>query len=185
MNAFSNAWTEDRIEALKKLWEDGLSASQIAAELGREPFNRLPYVSRNAVIGKIHRMGLGERAKGQQRSGASPRRPRNTQVKGKSYIVVKPKTRSVAALALEPDTDPDMVLDPAAIAEFDNVIPMTQRITLLELNASHCRWPIGDPQSPDFAFCGGRALEGVPYCAGHTRIAYQPAADRRRRRVEV
>jgi len=63
---------------------------------------------------------------------------------------------------------------------YDNVVPMSQRLSLLELNEATCHWPVGDPSSPDFFFCGGKALSGLPYCAQHSRVAYQPAADRRR-----
>ena len=59
---------------------------------------------------------------------------------------------------------------------------MGQRCTILELSESKCRWPIGDPSSPDFFFCGGKTIEGLPYCGHHSRIAYQPTADRRRDR---
>jgi GcrA cell cycle regulator len=57
---------------------------------------------------------------------------------------------------------------------------MSQRLTLLELNEATCHWPIGDPSSSEFFFCGGKALAALPYCAHHSRIAYQPASDRRR-----
>src|SRR5678816_462560 len=70
-------------------------------------------------------------------------------------------------------------MEPDPIA-FDNVVPMSQRLSLLELNEATCHWPVGDPSSPEFFFCGGKALAGLPYCAHHSRVAYQPAADRRR-----
>ena len=62
----------------------------------------------------------------------------------------------------------------------DNIIPIGQRRTLLELNEQTCRWPIGDPSSTDFFFCGGQAITALPYCSYHSRVAYQPATDRRR-----
>ena len=71
----------------------------------------------------------------------------------------------------------EVELDPVTS---DNVVPMRQRLSLLELNKATCHWPIGDPSSPDFFFCGGKALTGLPYCAHHSRVAYQPATDRRR-----
>ena len=61
----------------------------------------------------------------------------------------------------------------------DNVIPIGQRRTILELTEDTCRWPIGDPGSADFFFCGGQSLTGLPYCAYHSRVAYQPANMRR------
>jgi GcrA cell cycle regulator len=67
----------------------------------------------------------------------------------------------------------------------DNVIPLTQRRTILELTESTCRWPVGDPGSCDFFFCGGNTVSGLPYCPCHARLAYQPATDRRRDRRAV
>ena len=64
----------------------------------------------------------------------------------------------------------------------DNIIPIAQRCTILELNDSKCHWPIGDPSAADFFFCGGKTMEGLPYCGYHSRVAYQPASDRRRDR---
>lgn len=157
-------WTDDRVEQLKKLWESGLSASQIAAELGN--------VTRNAVIGKVHRLGLSGRAKSP--STTTPR-PRKARPAPHMVRVARPVSRGNTALAtaFEAEVEPD----PIAV---DNVVPMAQRLTLLQLNESTCHWPIGDPSSSDFYFCGGRALQSLPYCAHHSRIAYQPAGDRRR-----
>jgi GcrA cell cycle regulator len=158
-------WSDDRVEQLKKLWEAGLSASQIAAELGN--------VTRNAVIGKVHRLGLSGRAKSP--SSAAPRqrkaRPATQQMMRVSRPVSRGNTALAHAFEVELETDP---------IAFDNVVPMSQRLSLLELSEATCHWPVGDPSSPDFFFCGGKALAGLPYCAHHSRVAYQPAADRRR-----
>jgi GcrA cell cycle regulator len=93
--------------------------------------------------------------------------------------VARPVSRGNTALAhafeVEVETDP---------VAYDNVVPMNQRLSLLELNEATCHWPVGDPSSPEFFFCGGRALPGLPYCAHHSRVAYQPAADRRRPTVK-
>ena len=158
-------WSDDRVEQLKKLWEAGLSASQIAAELGN--------VTRNAVIGKVHRLGLSGRAKSP--TSAAPR-PRKARPAAQQMMrVARPVTRGNTALAqaFEVEVEPDPIT-------FDNVVPMSQRLSLLELNEATCHWPVGDPSSPDFFFCGGKALSGLPYCAQHSRLAYQPASDRRR-----
>src|SRR5450759_4653802 len=157
-------WTDDRVEQLKKLWEAGLSASQIAAELGN--------VTRNAVIGKVHRLGLSGRAKGP--SSAAPRQ-RKARPAQQMMRVSRPVSRGNTALAHAFD----MEMEPDPIA-YDNVVPMSQRLSLLELNEATCHWPIGDPSSSEFFFCGGKALSSLPYCAHHSRIAYQPASDRRR-----
>ncbi len=156
-------WSDDRVEQLKKLWEAGLSASQIAAELGN--------VTRNAVIGKVHRLGLSGRAKSP--SSAAPRQ-RKARPAQQMMRVSRPVSRGNTALAHAFEVE--MEADPIA---FDNVVPMSQRLSLLELNEATCHWPVGDPSSPEFFFCGGKALAGLPYCAHHSRVAYQPASDRR------
>ncbi len=159
-------WTDDRVEQLKKLWESGLSASQIAAELGN--------ITRNAVIGKVHRLGLSGRAK-----SPSSAAPRQRKVRAPQHMmrISRPMARGNTALAHAFDVEAEP--DPIA---FDNVVPINQRRTLLELTEDTCHWPVGDPGSTEFFFCGGKALGGLPYCAHHSRVAYQPAGDRRRDR---
>ena len=161
-------WTDDRVELLKKLWSDGLSASRIAGELGG--------ISRNSVIGKVHRLGLAGRAKNPSTSMPRQRKPRSH---GTLMRVVRPGIRGNTALAPMHSYEPELEPEPELI---ENIIPMRQRCSILELTESKCHWPIGDPNSPDFFFCGGKTVEGLPYCGYHSRIAYQPATDRRRER---
>ena len=160
-------WTDERVETLKKLWAEGLSASQIAAELGG--------VTRNAVIGKVHRLGLAGRAKSPTAAAPRPRKPRS--VHAHMLRVSRPSVRGNTALAhaYEVEVEPEPELS-------DNVIPLGQRRSLLQLTEETCRWPIGDPGHADFFFCGGRTVTGLPYCAYHSRVAYQPAHVRRDRR---
>jgi GcrA cell cycle regulator len=159
-------WTDERVESLKKMWTDGMSASRIAAELGG--------VTRNAVIGKVHRLGLSGRAKSP--SSAAPR-PRKARSHSHLLRVSRPSIRGNTALAqayeLDFEPEPELV---------DNIIPLGQRRTILELTEETCRWPIGDPGSVEFFFCGGQTVSGLPYCSYHSRVAYQPAGDRRHRR---
>lgn len=163
-------WTDERVELLKKLWNEGLSASQIAAELGG--------ITRNAVIGKVHRLGLSGRAKA---PSSSMPRVRKARAPSQMFRSVRGSLRGNTALAtqlvpvyeIEPEPEPELI---------ENIIPIGQRCTLLELNDSKCKWPIGDPGHADFFFCGGNTVAGLPYCAYHCRIAYQPVADRRRDR---
>jgi GcrA cell cycle regulator len=89
--------------------------------------------------------------------------------------VSRPVSRGNTALAHVFEVE--LEADPVA---YDNVVPMSQRLSLLELNEATCHWPIGDPSSSEFFFCGGKALASLPYCAHHSRIAYQPTGDRRR-----
>ncbi|HUI97768.1 MAG TPA: GcrA family cell cycle regulator [Xanthobacteraceae bacterium] len=159
-------WTDERVELLKKLWTEGLSASQIAAELGG--------ITRNAVIGKVHRLGLSGRAKSPSSAAPRPRKPRAS---GHMMRLARPSMRGNTALA--PMYEADLEPEPELI---ENIIPIGQRCSLLELNESKCRWPIGDPGTAEFFFCGGAPVEGLPYCSYHSRVAYQPAADRRRDR---
>src|SRR5262245_66571076 len=130
------SWTDERVETLKKLWGEGLSASQIAAELGG--------VTRNAVIGKVHRLGLSGRAKSPSSAAPRPRKPRTH---GHVLRVSRPSVRGNTALAHAYDIDIEIEAEPELA---DNIIPMGQRRTLLELTEETCRWPIGDPGQADF-----------------------------------
>ena len=162
------SWNDERVETLTRLWAEGLSASRIATELGG--------ITRNAVIGKVHRLGLSGRAKSP--AAATPR-PRKTRGHQQMIRVARPVARGNTALATafdyEIETDPEVV---------DNVVPMGQRRSLLELTEHSCRWPIGDPGDADFFFCGGPTTTSLPYCAHHCRVAYQPANVRRDRKPQ-
>lgn len=165
-------WTEERVELLKKLWTEGLSASQIAAEFGG--------ITRNAVIGKVHRLGLSGRAKAPASTAPRQRKPRNPSTFVRN---ARPASRGNAALAhealpyvsieAEPEPEPELL---------DNIIPIGQRCSILQLTEATCHWPIGDPSSAEFFFCGGKTATSQPYCAYHCRVAYQPVQDRRRDR---
>jgi GcrA cell cycle regulator len=157
-------WTDERVELLKKLWSEGLSASQIAAELGG--------ITRNAVIGKVHRLGLSGRAKSPSTAAPRPRKPRSSGM----IRVSRPAIRGNTALAYDYEVEPEPEL---------LEIPMEQRKTLLQLNEHTCRWPVGDPGAADFFFCGGKTANELPYCSYHSRVAYQSANDRRRDRRPV
>jgi GcrA cell cycle regulator len=159
------SWTDERVELLKKLWSDGLSASQIAAELGG--------ITRNAVIGKVHRLGLSGRAKSTSSTAPRPRKARSPSMLRIGRPAIRGNTALAHAYEVETEAEPELL---------DNIIPIGQRRTILELNDQTCHWPVGDPGSADFFFCGGNTLDGQPYCAHHSRVAYQPASDRRRDR---
>jgi len=177
----AGAWTEDRVELLKKLWNDGLSASQIAGELGN--------VTRNAVIGKVHRLGLSGRAKN---PGSAAPRPRKPVARTPSHPMASPAassgmTRGNTALApqFSPEAEAEPQVERLPVVAEEVVVPFSERVTIMELREYMCRWPMGDPTTAEFRFCGGRSATGMPYCAHHARIAYQPAADRRRDRRPV
>ncbi len=169
-------WSEERVELLRKLWDEGLSASRIAAELAGG-------VTRNAVIGKVHRLGLSGRVKAQ--STASPARARPKPSQGHARPLGNPlrptpmPMHGNTALAIQARPMPM----PARDVGGDNVVPMAENVTIMDLRESMCRWPVGDPSSAEFRYCGGKAPIGEgPYCSYHSRMAYQPMQDRRQRR---
>jgi GcrA cell cycle regulator len=168
METMTWIWTDERVEQLKKLWSDGLSASQIAGEFGG--------ITRNAVIGKVHRLGLSGRAKTPSSAVPRQRKPRPA-----AQYTRPARTRGNTALASHPMAyyEAEAEREPELI---DNIIPIGQRCSILELNDAKCHWPIGDPGASDFYFCGGNTATSQPYCAYHCRVAYQPAQDRRRDR---
>jgi GcrA cell cycle regulator len=157
------SWTDERVELLKKLWQDGLSASQIAAELGG--------VTRNAVIGKVHRLGLSGR--GQPTS--SIKRQRRTHSTGMRRVR---QMITVGNLALKPDQFPDADMRPRR----NVVVPIARRLSIFQLTEKTCKWPLGDPGQEDFHFCGHDSLENRPYCEYHAGVAYQAPEPRRRLR---
>lgn len=149
-------WTEERVALLRKLWAEGLSASQIAKQLGG--------VTRNAVIGKVHRLGLAGRA--------TPSRPAKRPVRvarPRSIGPSAPRLRAISSLptVVIPDLEPLKLEDGKAAS-------------VLTLNDTMCKYPIGDPAEAGFAFCGRAAACG-PYCQDHARLAYQPSQAKRRR----
>jgi GcrA cell cycle regulator len=151
------SWSEPRITTLRTLWLDGLSASQIAKHLGG--------VTRNAVIGKVHRLGLSGRAAPSQPARATfrPSRPRPAQ-----------PTQAPSAPRRIEAVQPRAVSAPSVPAPMPD-LPGTA--TVMTLGAHMCKWPIGDPSSNEFSFCGRRSSEGV-YCVEHARVAYQPQVKR-------
>ncbi len=144
-------WTDERVELLKKLWQDGLSASQIAKQLGG--------VTRNAVIGKVHRLGLSGRA--------APSKPARTVFKAPRPARPAVSTPSAPRRIAEPTA---VQSHPAPVRYVEEAPGMA---TVLTLGAHMCKWPIGDPASDNFTFCGRRIGEGS-YCSEHARLAYQP-----------
>ncbi len=159
------SWTEDRVATLSKLWADGLSASQIAAELGG--------VTRNAVIGKVHRLGLSGRAKPASSSAKHVnRKPRNSGYNSRPRSA--PRSNSINSYSGE-----------RRVQIEDMVAPEPKELELVELTEKTCKWPHGDPATDKFYFCGCNTKEGSPYCEYHSRLAYQQNIDRKRDRPRV
>ena len=140
-------WTTDRVELLKNHFEAGLTCREIAASIG---------VSRNAVIGKLARLQL---TRGPAR--AEPRPTKAARERSRKSI---PRLQYKILQAVYENAEP---LPEVAITS-------ERRCSLFELSNQRCRWPIGTPGAEDFCFCGDTPVEGMPYCTGHTRLAYRP-----------
>ena len=187
------SWTDERVEMLKKMWGEGQSASQIAKELGG--------VTRNAVIGKVHRLGLSNRT-----AGAAPAKP---EPKAKPASKPEPKAKSAPkteaarpAPSAAPETKSAIParrqiipagqplppqpsaneISPEALAKVNEVEKKAKKISLMELTERTCKWPVGDPATPDFWFCGLPVQSGKPYCEAHVGVAFQPMSARRDRK---
>jgi GcrA cell cycle regulator len=154
MLANEPTWTAERIELLKNRFEAGLSCRQIANDIG---------VSRNAVIGKLSRLNLT------REKNADARRPaRKSAAKGRRRgSVPRLQYEMLSALYAEPQN------------ATDEPIHNGHCCSLLELSEERCRWPISTPGAADFCFCGNTPVEGLPYCPGHTRLAYRPGSRQR------
>ncbi|MDG4648265.1 GcrA family cell cycle regulator [Roseibacterium sp. SDUM158017] len=201
------SWTDERVETLKKMWSEGQSASQIAKELGG--------VTRNAVIGKVHRLGLSNRAGGngngatngktaakepEEAPAAKPAKPAAAKPVPKDP---EPEAETVAAPAAEtpkpsnvtplrkpivpagqplPPQPSTNEISPEALKKQSEVERHAKRLTLMELTERTCKWPIGDPATENFYFCGLPVQQGKPYCEAHVGVAFQPMSARRDRR---
>jgi GcrA cell cycle regulator len=174
-------WTDERVEKLKKLWSEGLSASQIAAQLGG--------VSRNAVIGKVHRLCLPGRAKAggstaatarakRPAAAAAPRAPNYTSPR----MATRTVTRTAGATVMKEEVEIDAIEDQETVPAGNVVLPMSRRLVLTQLTDRTCKWPIGDPMKEEFHFCGNDSPDTSPYCTFHAKLAYQPSGERRRAR---
>ncbi len=165
------SWTDERVELLRKLWNEGLSASRVAAEIGGG-------ISRNAVIGKIHRLGLSQRAKAPPAPRARLAKPARHSAPTRAHM---PNMMGNVALAFQPRA----LAAPQSRLQEEVVALISEPVTLVELREAMCRWPMGDPTTSEFRFCGAKTPIGAgPYCCYHARIAYQPAQDRRRAREQ-
>jgi GcrA cell cycle regulator len=197
------SWTDERVETLKRMWNEGQSASQIAKELGG--------VTRNAVIGKVHRLGLSNRVGGKDdedevaaapapsaarpepaarpdpapraeapRPAAAPAAPAAAPVSNVTPLPVR-KAIIPAGQPLPPQPSLNEI-SPEALASVREVEKRARKLTLMELTERTCKWPIGDPATEDFWFCGLPSLPGKPYCEAHVGVAFQPMSARRDRR---
>ncbi|WP_434619290.1 GcrA family cell cycle regulator [Tabrizicola sp. M-4] len=195
------SWTDERVETLKRMWAEGQSASQIAKELGG--------VTRNAVIGKVHRLGLSNRVAGGKEdeddtpvaTAKSEPRPEPAATRPEpaarpvaaerpapapapaSNVTALPIRKAIvpAGQPLPPQPSANEI-SPEALASVREVEKRARKLTLMELTERTCKWPIGDPATEDFWFCGLPSLPGKPYCEAHVGVAFQPMSARRDRR---
>ncbi|HWL55296.1 MAG TPA: GcrA family cell cycle regulator [Paracoccus sp. (in: a-proteobacteria)] len=197
------SWTDERVETLKRMWAEGQSASQIAKELGG--------VTRNAVIGKVHRLGLSNRAEDGTEAPAAPApeakpapQPAAAAPEPKPAPEPEPAAKPAAAPQPEAVAVPQAVnfnrrpivpagqplppqpsaneISPEALASVREVEKRARKLTLMELTERTCKWPIGDPATDKFWFCGLPSVPGKPYCEAHVGVAFQPMSSRRDRR---
>ena len=207
------SWTDERVDLLRKMWGEGQSASQIAKELGG--------VTRNAVIGKVHRLGLSNRAATPAPAAAKteakepPATPATeaaaaaaasrTEVKARPEPRPEPKTEP--ARPIEPEAAGDgrpaslparrqiipagqplppqpsaHEISPEALAKVNEIEKKAKKLSLMELTERTCKWPVGDPATEAFWFCGLPVQPGKPYCEAHVGVAFQPMSARRDRR---
>ena len=206
------SWNDERVDLLKKMWGEGQSASQIAKELGG--------VTRNAVIGKVHRLGLSnrngsgtvaaevevvveqevaavaepeavkpaeptappgpdpvaEQAQEEEQEQADTADPRPAQ-----STVSRVRTIVPAGQPLPPQPSANEI-DPEALAKVSEIEKKAKKLSLMELTERTCKWPVGDPATTDFWFCGLPVQAGKPYCEAHVGVAFQPISGRRDRK---
>ena len=204
------SWTDERVETLKRMWAEGQSASQIAKELGG--------VTRNAVIGKVHRLGLSNRndeapeaaAPAPEAKPAAAAAPAAAAPKPAPEPAPEPKPAAAAAPEARPEPEPETTpavaasnfnrrpivpagqplppqpsaneISPEALASVREVEKRARKLSLMELTERTCKWPIGDPATDKFWFCGLPSAAGKPYCEAHVGVAFQPMSSRRDRR---
>jgi len=193
------SWTEERVETLKRMWAEGQSASQIAKELGG--------VTRNAVIGKVHRLGLSNRAGGGASTAKAPAKEKpaaKPAAKAKPAAAKKAEKPAPAPAAEKPAAEKPAAaparkpiipagqplppqpsaneISPEALETVREVEKTAKKLSLMELTERTCKWPIGDPATEDFWFCGLPVQPGKPYCEAHVGVAFQPMSSRRDRK---
>ena len=183
------SWTDERVEALRVMWSEGKSASQIAKELGG--------VTRNAVIGKVHRLGLSNRGSGIEPEGEAldpvverPEPERAPEAAAPQPAAPRPAGKEAVAPArpkppgqLVPPPPAPSEISAEALANLAEVARKARRLSLMQLTERTCKWPVGDPATDDFWFCGLPTVPGKPYCETHVAVAFQPMSARRDRRA--
>ncbi len=207
------AWTPDRVEILTEMWMEGKSASLIAKELGG--------VTRNAVIGKVHRLGLSNRNINQKNNTNKSKtvNKENKKIKDDNKLETAKNNNSkhenkytknklppkknvkteIKSFAEKKSNEKSIILDDINNLDTESftsevseeflknvktVEKKSKKLSLMELTERHCKWPIGDPATDKFWFCGLTSEPGKPYCETHIELAFQPIASKRERRLK-
>ncbi len=195
------SWTDERVDVLKTMWGEGKSASQIAKELGG--------VTRNAVIGKVHRLGLSNRASSTNKTIANekpmlksatkePNAKATVEARAETArtkepeIITSPLISKNAPIPMRrpiikagqplPPQPSANEISAEALANVKEIEKSARRLQLMELTERTCKWPVGDPATDNFWFCGHPVQQGKPYCEAHVAVAFQPMSSRRDRR---
>ncbi|MCL2427933.1 MAG: GcrA family cell cycle regulator [Alphaproteobacteria bacterium] len=161
-------WTEDTISRLRALWSDGHSTAEIGRRLG---------ISKNAVVGKAHRLDLPARPSPIRRDG--PRlgpRPGPRRVAGPTLPPLPSAERPAPAIAMAPGRTEPRTPIPPPLANPPRALPLPSRPYGRTVA---CCWPIGEPGTKEFRFCDEISVPGKPYCARHVQLAYVKLRDRR------
>lgn len=157
------SWTDDRVAVLTKMWGEGKTAAEIAKTLGG--------VTRNAVIGKAHRLKLSNRAS----PIPQPKKAANANKASAAKATAVEKKKFTAKPAKDESDHIAVIKAPEVCKD----IPEGERVAMVDLGPRQCRWPNGDPRDADFSFCGHEAVAGLPYCLEHCQVAYQTATRNR------
>ena len=165
-------WSWERIEKLKRLWAEGWTASGIASRFGD--------VTRSAVLGKVHRLGLSSRV-----ASVHPKRPKRKHIAVIGGAIAKVKdARKRRKRHNDGDIRPPILPESIQPRTFDDIKePISLNVPLIELTSDSCRWPNAEFES-SFLFCGHVAKVGSVYCPYHSRVCYQPPQPRRDRALE-
>lgn len=159
------SWTDERIATLKKMWKDGKSAAEIAKVLAKG-------VTRNAVIGKAHRMGLSGRPSPIKKPAETPKKETAKKESKKAVKIVVPK-KTVVPVVTGVKHNP-LVREVTPPRQFvKEEFPADGGVPLIDLTERMCKWPFGDPREDEFTFCGRPIRSGTPYCVDHASMAYQ------------
>lgn len=184
------AWTDEMVEELKRLWAEGVTTGEIGRRLN---------ISKNSIVGKVHRLGLSGRPSPIKKKADSPakepttakEKPAKKPVAKEEKKPVEPKAPSTPSKPATPmpkaDPKPQPQADkPASVstpneediklAKSLNVLadnqPKKEFLSLTDLDNHTCRWPIGDPKDENFHFCGKKVRIGQTYCEEHSAVAY-------------